>query len=139
MKKLKQALLVSVLGLGMHNVAMSSDAAVGLGLSYVFGEGAALGLKVFSDDEPYEVVGSIGVEYLFTSKAFRPTIGAAYLGDNHYVEASLGWNFGRSAVDYALGAGWADTDDDGSNNRSTPATSSGPTDAPSGPTDALTR
>ncbi len=62
MKKLKQALLVSVLGLGMHNVAMSSDAAVGLGLSYVFGEGAALGLKVFSDDEPYEVVGSVGVK-----------------------------------------------------------------------------
>ena len=91
---------------------LQADPGVGIGFSYVFGEGAAIGLKVFSDDEEDQGVAEIGIDYVFPSQAWRPHLGAAYLGDDYFVDVNLGYTLGLESWNVAMGAGYTNTDED---------------------------
>ncbi|CAN7169189.1 hypothetical protein LJR232_000230 [Aquipseudomonas alcaligenes] len=90
----------------------SADVGVGVGISYVFGGGVALGVKAFSNDEDNETVGSVGLDYLFEQSSFRPNIGVAYQGEGYFSGGDVGYNFGKETIDFAVGAGWSNSDDD---------------------------
>ncbi|ANG61363.1 hypothetical protein A8C75_02040 [Marinobacterium aestuarii] len=93
----------------------TADVGVGAGLTYVFGgNGLALGIKAFSSDDEDEAAASLGLDYVFSSRSWRPNIGATYLFDSSYVDVTAGYNYGTRAWDLGLGAGYADTDDDSS-------------------------
>ena len=77
----------------------------GLGLSFVFGGGVAVGARVFSTDEPQSGALSLGVDYNFTSQSIRPTIGVAYLDDSAYIDFSVGLDTTTSQLDYGMGIG----------------------------------
>ena len=89
-----------------------ADAGFGAGLTYVFGEGFAVGLKVFSDDQEDKAVAAIGIDYMLTSGAWRPNAGVGYLGDNIYGDFSAGYNYQTGAWNFGLGGGATDTEDD---------------------------
>jgi hypothetical protein len=89
-----------------------ADPGIGIGFSYVFGEGASLGLKVFSDDEEDKGAAEIGIDYVFPSQSWRPHVGAAYLGNDYYVDVNLGYSLGIEQWNVALGAGYTNTDED---------------------------
>ena len=89
-----------------------ADPAVGLGLSFAFGGGkvdTGIGLRVFSDDEEDSFVGTAGVDYMFGSQSWRPTVGAAYLGNNSYIGADVGFGLKGGGVTFGLGAGGVNT------------------------------
>ena len=67
----------------------------------------AVGLRVFSDDEPESAVLAIGADYKFGTGSFRPTVGAAYLDEDVYIDLSLGYDLGLGALDYGIGIGGA--------------------------------
>lgn len=104
----------AVLGIALASLATiaSAGAGFGAGISYVFGDGLGLGVKVFSTDEKYSAAASAGMDYLFGSKAFRPNVGAAYIDKDFYVDLTVGYNLKAKAVDYGVGGGYVDTDDD---------------------------
>jgi hypothetical protein len=52
------------------------------------------------------------MDYLIGSGAWRPNIGAAYLGDKNYADFTVGWNLKTGMVDFGLGGGYADTEED---------------------------
>jgi len=96
-------------------VPASADPTFGIGFSLSFGGGqpqVGAGVRVFSDDDEDEVAASVGLDYVFTSQSLRPTIGAAYLFDNGYVGADVGYNLSAGTFDVGGSAGFADTDDD---------------------------
>ncbi len=84
-----------------------ADPSFGFGLTYVFGGDWALGVRVFHDDEPESAVLALGFDYKFGSQAFRPTIGAAYLDEDFYIDFSLGYDTRLQALDYGIGVGAA--------------------------------
>jgi len=83
--------------------ASASDVGFGIGISYVFGEGPALGIKAFSNDEDNEAVVSVGLDYVFSSQSIRPNIGVGYQGEGYSLE--------KQTVDFGLGGGWSNSDD----------------------------
>ncbi len=89
-----------------------ADPSVGFGLSLTLGDNgrveAGLGLRLFSNDEKDSFVASAGVDYVFASKRFRPTIGAAYLGSDSYVSLDMGFDPRARTVDYSLSGGYVD-------------------------------
>lgn len=97
------------LALGMSIAAPAvADPTIGLGLSFSFGGGkseASLGLRLFSDNTRDSVVGSLGVDYKLNSKAWRGTLGAAYLGKNTYIGLDMGLGLGGGGVDYGVSLG----------------------------------
>ncbi|MDD8022238.1 MAG: hypothetical protein PHX82_03890 [Paracoccaceae bacterium] len=98
--------LIAALGLA---APASADASLGVGLTFVFGGGAGIGARVFSNDEEDKAALSVGLDYMFQSRQVRPTIGAAYLGDNTYVGVDMGFNMGGGGVDFGLGLGGVNT------------------------------
>lgn len=103
----------------------SADPSLGLGLSFAFGAGkvdTGIGLRVFSDDEEDKFVGSAGVDYMFGSRTWRPTVGAAYLGNNSYIGADMGFGLNGGGITFGLGAG-------GVNTKAPSVSSGGPIDA----------
>lgn len=108
--KLGAALLSTALG-SLPTLASASNVGYGVGLSYVFGQGFAVGVKAFSDDEADEVAGGVGIDYVFANNALRPNIGIAYLGDGYYGDGTLGYNLGSGHFDLGVGGGWSDADD----------------------------
>jgi hypothetical protein len=62
---------------------------------------------MFHDDEPESAVLAIGADYKFGSQAFRPTVGAAYLDEDFYLDFSLGYDTRIQALDYGVGIGAA--------------------------------
>ncbi|WP_236232423.1 hypothetical protein [Pseudomonas tohonis] len=95
----------------LGGVAQAGDIGFGIGVSYVFGGGVAAGIKAFGDDEDAVAVGSVGLDYLFASSAFRPNIGMTYQGEGYFSGGDVGYNFSAEMVDFAAGAGWSDKDD----------------------------
>ncbi|MBO9397110.1 hypothetical protein J7400_10490 [Shimia sp. R9_2] len=92
-----------------------ADPSFGFGVTLVFGGDVAAGVRVFSDDEPESAVLAIGADYKFGSGAIRPTVGAAYLDEDFYVDFSLGYDLGIGALDYGIGIGGAfDTEEESS-------------------------
>lgn len=93
----------------------SADPTVGVGFTITFGGGqpnVGAGLRVFSNDEEDEFAASLGLDYLFTTRNVRPSIGAAYLFDSGYVGVDLGYGLNGGGFDVGVGAGFADTEDD---------------------------
>lgn len=90
----------------------ANDVGFGLGVSYVFGSGFAVGVKAFSNDEDNETVAALGLDYLIQAGAFRPNIGVAYQGEGYYTDANVGYNLGTGAIDFGLGGGASDSDDE---------------------------
>lgn len=113
---LRHSLLASVLMLS--SASALADTGVGAGVSYVFGQGMAVGVKIFSDDEESEVVASAGVDYLINARTWRPNIGIGYLGNSYYSDVTVGYSLKESSFDFAVSGGYADTKD-GSSNRAT--------------------
>jgi len=92
---------------------VAADPTVGLGLTFTWGGGTqgdtGIGLRVFSDDERSEVVGSLGVDYMLRSQRIRPNVGIAYLAAKSYVGMDIGFDFGGGGVDVGVGLGVANT------------------------------
>ncbi|MBE1293286.1 MAG: hypothetical protein GJ677_12420 [Rhodobacteraceae bacterium] len=105
MRRILQAGLASAVLLGGH--AVQADPSFGLGLTYVFGGDWAAGVRVFHDDEPDSAVLALGVDYKFGAGSLRPTVGAAYLEDDYYLDFSLGYDTQLQALDYGVGVGAA--------------------------------
>ena len=92
-----------------------ADPTVGFGLSIAFGSGQApqtgMGVRLFSDDEPSSTVASIGIDYMFGPRTFRPTLGVAQLEGNSYIGLDLGYNLGTSSIDFGASAGFVNTNE----------------------------
>ena len=100
-------LLTTALTVGL-TLPVQADPTVGLGMSFVFGNGAVetgVGVRVFSDDKRDSFVGTAGLDYMFQSQRWRPTVGAAYLGNNTYLGIDLGLNLNGGGLDVGVGAG----------------------------------
>ncbi|WP_321350407.1 hypothetical protein [Halopseudomonas oceani] len=100
--------------------ASASDVGFGVGISYIFGQGPAVGIKAFSDDEADRAAAVLGLDYVFANGGLRPNVGVAYLGNDYYGDANVGYNFGNSRFDFGVGAGWSDADNQSSNHASAP-------------------
>lgn len=102
---------------GMTLCAAASTAAaepmLGLGLSFAFGSQSRLeagaGARLFSSNKPDSYAASLGLDYLFTSRRIRPTIGAAHLGDNGYIGLDMGFDPQGGNVDYGASIGLLNT------------------------------
>ncbi|MFV0359521.1 hypothetical protein [Tropicimonas sp.] len=120
--------VVLVLGLA---VPAAADPAFGVGISLVLDRGkrvdGGIAFRVFSDDRPYDIVASVGIDFLFRSKRIRPTIGAAYLDRRAFVGLDLGYDFQMEALDIGISAGVTETDQPA---RKRPAKPSTPAAAP---------
>ncbi|NPD13660.1 hypothetical protein HOY34_00405 [Xinfangfangia sp. D13-10-4-6] len=119
MKKMRNffasATVMSMTALMAPGAALAGDAGVGVGLTWVFGSGPngglAAGAKIFTDRNKDSSGGSLGLDYHFSSSALRPNIGASYVGDGGYVDASFGYNIGTRNIDFGLGAGLVNSRD----------------------------
>ncbi len=109
-KIIKYKFLATALAAALVTSMAHADAGVGAGLTYVFGEGFAVGLKVFTDDEEDKGVGSVGLDYMVGSGAWRPNVGVGYLGDNIYGDLTAGYNLQSSSWNFGIGAGVPDTE-----------------------------
>ncbi len=78
---------------------------VGLGMSYVFGGGISVGVRVFSTDRPQSGALALGLDYGFNSGALRPNVGAAYLDTDGYVDFSVGVDLPGGSLNYGIGLG----------------------------------
>jgi len=90
---------------------VSADPSLGFGLSLSFGGDDVdygVGVRVFSDDEEDSLAASVGVDYMLKSRRIRPTVGAAYLGDNTYIGLDLGLD--GDGVDFGVGIGGVQTE-----------------------------
>lgn len=89
-------------------VPASADPSVGFGLSLSFGGSNVdygVGVRVFSDDKQDEFVASVGLNYMLQSQRLRPTVGAAYLGDNNFIGLDLGFGLNGEGIDFGVGVG----------------------------------
>jgi len=91
----------------------SADPSLGFGLSLSFGGGDVdygVGVRVFSDDKQDEFAASVGLDYMFQSQRLRPTVGAAYLGDDSYIGIDMGFGLNGEGIDFGVGVGGVNTD-----------------------------
>jgi hypothetical protein len=92
---------------------VSADPSLGFGLGLSFGGGDVdygVGVRVFSDDEEDSLAASVGVDYMLKSRRIRPTVGAAYLGDNTYIGLDLDLGLDGDGVDFVVGIGGVQTE-----------------------------
>lgn len=101
--------------------APTVHAGAGVGISYVFGQGLTVGVKIFSDDKEGNAVGTAGLDYLLGSGAWRPNIGIGYLGDNHYGDLNAGYNYQIGRWSLGVGAGGTETRKDKPTGSGSPA------------------
>ncbi len=120
---MKRMISAGVLAVALSGGGVAqADPSFGFGLTFVFGGEVAAGVRVFSDDDPESAVLALGLDYKFQSRSIRPTVGAAYLDEDFYVDFSLGYDVGIGALDYGIGLGAAfETDDDDTTTTTTPA------------------
>lgn len=93
---------------------VAADPTLGMGLTITFGRGSVdtgLGVRVFSDDQKNKPAVSLGLDYMFVDQSFRPTVGAAYLMDNSFVELNGGVMIGSGDFGLGVSGGLAKTVD----------------------------
>lgn len=126
---LKKFSLAAVVAASLTAPVAQADAGVGAGITYVFGQGFAVGLKIFTNDEEDKGVGSVGLDYMLGVGGWRPNVGVGYLGDNIYGDVNAGYNYKTGTWGFGVGGGGVDTEDDkpagGSNSGSDPGNGSG--------------
>jgi hypothetical protein len=105
-KVITAAVLAATLSSSLN---LHADTGFGIGVSYIFGSGMAVGVKVFADDKKSAFEASAGMDYMLKSGAWRPNIGASYLGDSNYGDLNAGWNLKYKIIDFGVGFGFSDT------------------------------
>lgn len=104
-------ILMAALALTLSSPAVA-DPTVGFGLNLTYGNGsvnAGVGVRLFSDDRRDKAAASVGLDYMFGTKNWRGSLGAAYLMDNSYIELNGGYNFNGGGFDIGIGAGGVKT------------------------------
>lgn len=92
---------------------VQADPTIGFGFTMAFSGGepnAGVGLRLFTDDEQDSAVGSIGVDYMFRTRVFRPTVGIAYLDEDYYLGLDLGYDPALNLLDFGVSGGLVETD-----------------------------
>ena len=84
-----------------------ADPTVSAGLTWVFGKGAALGLKLFSTNREGDTAATLGIDYLLRSGSWRPNVGVAHINDGTFFDLNFG--FGSGEVDFGVGIGPIDS------------------------------
>ena len=110
----KRLVTITVAAIIASSTSALADPTVGVGLSISFGNSkpeTGVGIRIFSNDKPGKVVGTIGVDYMFQSESLRATVGAAKIETNSYVGLDLGYNFSHSEIDFGFSAGFVKTAD----------------------------
>lgn len=90
----------------------AADPTLGLGVSFSYGSGqvnTGAGLRVFTNDRRNSVAGSLGVDYMFNTQAWRGTVGAAYLRNKTYFGLDLGIGLLDGAFDFGAAVGVTNT------------------------------
>lgn len=95
-----------------------ADPSFGFGFTILKGGNVSVGAKVFSTDKPESAALSLGIDYNFDTKGFRPNLGVAYLEGDFYVDGNVGYDLNAGQLDYGLGIG-------GLGNMATPAAPAG--------------
>jgi len=109
---LKQLSLAAAVAVSLFAPIAQADAGVGAGITYVFGQGVAVGVKLFTSDEEDKAVGSAGLDYMINSGSWRPNVGVGYLGDSVYGDVNAGYNYKTGVWDFGVSGGTADTEGD---------------------------
>lgn len=109
---LKKLSLAAIVAASLTTPIAQADAGFGAGITYVFGQGVAVGVKVFTNDKEDKGVGAVGLDYMLGSGTWRPNVGVGYLGDNIYGDVNAGYNYKTGAWNFGVGAGGTDTEDD---------------------------
>ena len=104
--------LVSAFAMSLVSSMAQAEAGFGAGLTYVFGEGVAIGAKIFTSNKEDKAVGSAGLDYLVKSGDWRPNIGIGYLGKNTYGDVNAGYNYHAGEWSFGVGIGGVNTEDD---------------------------
>lgn len=96
-----------VFGLVMVGLLPSAraDPSFGFGISFIFGGDVAIGVRVFSDDQPERGALALGLDYKIKAKTVRPTVGVAYLDTDYYMDFSVGYDIRAKTMDYGIGLG----------------------------------
>lgn len=105
-------LTAAVLAMGLAAAPAAADSVLGMGFSLSFGGGkpqAGVGVRLFSSDKRDKAAASVGMDYVLGSRQFRPTFGAAWMGNDTYIGADMGFGLGGDGVDFGLGLGVAQT------------------------------
>lgn len=127
---LSRIAMAALFGAGLFTAPAQADPAFGLGLSLAFGGGqidSGVGIRIFSDDQRDSVVASVGVDYMFSSRSWRGTVGAAYLDDRAYVGVDLGYGLQGGDIDFGLSLGGLNQrDEDGGSGDATDGPTAGP-------------
>ncbi len=108
---LKQLSVAALLASSVLSQTAQADVGFGAGITYVFGQGVAVGLKAFTSNDEDEAAGSVGVDYLLGSGTWRPNVGISYLGDNLYGDFNAGYNYQQGSWSFGVGAGGVNTED----------------------------
>jgi opacity protein-like surface antigen len=111
---MKKSYLTALPVLMLLSAPVAADPAIGLGVTFTWGGTGSqgdtgIGLRVFSDDEKGEFVGSLGVDYMISSQRIRPNVGVAYLASKSYVGMDVGFDFASGGIDVGVGLGAAST------------------------------
>ena len=102
-----------VLSLGLAAQPAAADSSLGAGFSLSFGGGkpqAGIGIRLFSSDKRDKAAASVGMDYILGARQFRPTFGAAWMGNDTYLGADVGFGLGGGGMDFGLGLGVAQTE-----------------------------
>ncbi|GGE39714.1 hypothetical protein [Actibacterium pelagium] len=107
---LASALTVTALPASAQEASSDANPTISIALSWVFGKGAAFGVKAFSTDREGDAALTLGIDYLFNDQSWRPNIGAAYIDNNAFIDLNLG--FGNGGTDFGVGIGPIDSSQD---------------------------
>ncbi|SOB98551.1 hypothetical protein SAMN05877809_102280 [Rhodobacter sp. JA431] len=112
--------------LGALALPAAADPTIGVGMTIAFGGSGGpqtgIGARIFSDDEEGDTVGTIGLDYMFQSGSWRPSIGAAYIDNDLYIGADIGFGLGNGGgINFGVSGGYVNT-------KAPPATAIGQTE-----------
>jgi hypothetical protein len=106
-------LTAAALSMALVALPVSADSSLGAGFSLSFGGGkpqAGVGVRLFSSDKRDKAAASVGMDYILGERFFRPTFGAAWMGNDTYLGADVGFGIGGGGgMDFGLGLGVAQT------------------------------